>query len=265
MKAVFLDLSGVLYIGHEAIPGAVQAVARLQRSGLTLRFVTNTSRMTRRQILDSLRQLGFEIEDAQLVTAPQAARDWVQSRGLRPYCLIHDAIREEFADLDQSDPNAVIIGDAADGFTYAALNRAFELCLEGAPLVGIGRNRYFRLDGRFLLDAGPFITAVEYAADTEAVIVGKPSRAFFEQVLGETGCAPEDAVMIGDDVHGDVEGALKAGLQAVLVRTGKYRPGDEQRIDGEFLVADSIVEAVDALLSAEQAVAEPVRDPIQSA
>ncbi len=248
MKGVFIDLSGVLYVGQEAIPGAQQAVARLQQSGLSIRFVTNTSRMTRRQILDSLRGLGFDIRDEQLVTVPSAARDWVAARDLRPYCLIHDNIREEFADLDQHDPNAVIIGDAADGFTYAALNRAFELCLEGAPLVGIGRNRYFRLDGRFQLDAGPFVAAIEYAADTEAAIVGKPSRAFFEQVLADVGCRADEAIMIGDDVHGDVEGALKAGLQACLVRTGKYREGDEARIEGEFMVVDSIVDAVERLL-----------------
>jgi len=248
MKAAFIDLSGVLYIGREAIPGAREAVSRLQSSGLAIRFVTNTSRMTRQQILDSLRVLGFDIHDHQLVTAPTAAHDWVASRGLRPYCLVHDNIRSEFADLDASDPNAVIIGDAADGFTYAALNRAFELCLEGAPLVGIGRNRYFRLDGHFQLDAGPFITAIEYAADTEAVIVGKPSRAFFEQVLADVGCQPGEAIMIGDDVQGDVEGALQAGLQACLVKTGKYRPGDESRIGGRFMVAESIADAVERLL-----------------
>jgi ribonucleotide monophosphatase NagD (HAD superfamily) len=36
--------------------------------------------------------------------------------------------------------------------------------------------------------------------------------------------------MIGDDAASDVGGALAAGLRAILVRTGKYRPGDEQRI-----------------------------------
>ena len=248
MKAVFIDLSGVLYIGREAVPGAREAVARLQASGLVIRFVTNTSRMTRRQILESLRGLGFEIHDEQLVTAPSAARDWFAERGLRPWCLVHKAIREEFEALDQSNPNAVLIGDAADDFTYAHLNRAFEFCLEGAPLVGIGRNRYFRLDGHFLLDAGPFIRAIEYAADVEAVIVGKPSKTFFEQVLRDAGCSAGETMMIGDDVEGDIEGALKAGLQACLVRTGKYRPGDEHRIDGDFRVEDSIVEAVDYLL-----------------
>ena len=41
--------------------------------------------------------------------------------------------------------------------------------------------------------------------------------------------------MIGDDIHGDIEGALDNGLQACLVQTGKYQAGDEKRIDGEFL------------------------------
>ena len=58
-------------------------------------------------------------------------------------------------------------------------------------------------------------------------------------------------MMVGDDVFGDVEGALQAGLQACLVRTGKYRAGDEARISGEFRVVDSVVEAVELAVAAE--------------
>lgn len=46
--------------------------------------------------------------------------------------------------------------------------------------------------------------------------------------------------MVGDDVFGDVEGALKAGLQACLVRTGKYQPGDEKRVEGSFQFQGSL-------------------------
>ncbi|WP_210396129.1 TIGR01458 family HAD-type hydrolase [Motiliproteus sediminis] len=248
-QGIFFDLSGVLYSGHEALPGAAEALALARAGGVTVRFVTNTSRRTGNQLVQDLAAIGLEIEPQALFTAPRAAHDWVVNHGLRPYCLIHDAIRSEFADLDQHAPNAVVVGDAAEGFSYAAMDRAFQLCHAGAPLIGIGRNRYFRLDDELHLDAGAFVTAIEYAAGCEAVIIGKPSAAFFAQVLASTGLHVDQVLMVGDDVHGDVEGALAAGLGGCLVRTGKYEPGDEQRISGEFQCVASVTEAVELALS----------------
>jgi ribonucleotide monophosphatase NagD (HAD superfamily) len=108
--------------------------------------------------------------------------------------------------------------------------------------VGIGANRFFRDGGELLLDAGPFVKAIEYAASVEAVIMGKPSRQFFQQALEGVGCAPDEVLMIGDDVIGDVGGALRAGFAGCLVRTGKYLPGDEDRVAGEFAHLESVTE-----------------------
>lgn len=249
VEALLLDLSGVLYDGDTLIPGAVDSVSRAQRAGPELRFLTNTSQKTRANILRHLRSLGFELEDGQLFTAVDAARQWLQQRDLRPFCLVHENIRSEFGDFDQQDPNAVLIADAAEGFNYDNLNRAFRLCIEGAPLLGVGYNRYFKSDGNLLLDAGAFVRAVEFAAGVNATIVGKPSETFFEQVLASTSASRECTLMVGDDVFGDVEGALNAGIPAALVRTGKYREGDEDRIDGTFMVVDSVVEALEYSVS----------------
>ena len=124
----------------------------------------------------------------------------------------------------------------------------FRLCQQGAPLVGIGANRYFSADGELWLDAGPFIRAVEYAAGVKAVIMGKPSRDFFRQAIAAANVDPGMTLMVGDDVYGDVEGALNAGLAACLVRTGKYQAGDETRISGVFGNAASLGECVADLL-----------------
>ena len=249
IRAIFFDLSGVIYVGDRAIDGAVEAIRRVQDSDLQIRFVTNTSRLTRQTLLQDLFALGFTIASDQLFTATSAAHSWIRQHGKRPYCLVHQNILSEFADLDQSEPNAVIIGDAADGFNYANLNRAFQLCQQGAPLIGIGRNRYFKLGNELLLDAGPFISAIEYAAACEAIIMGKPSTAFFDQVLATVDCNPDEVLMIGDDVYGDVEGALQNGLQACLVQTGKYQPGDEKLIAGEFGLYPSVVEIIEQVLN----------------
>lgn len=249
IESLLLDLSGVLYDGDQAIPGAREAVARAQCSGLEVRFITNTSQKTRGNLLQHLRALGVKAREEQLFTAVDAARQWLQQRSLRPYCLVHENIATEFSDFEQGDPNAVLIADAAEGFCYDSLNRAFQLCMNGAPLLGIGYNRYFKSGEQLLLDAGAFIKAVEFAAGVEAVIVGKPSAEFFRQVVASTGAAAERTLMVGDDVFGDVEGALNAGLQAALVRTGKYRPGDDSKIRGDFRTLDSVTEAVAFALS----------------
>jgi ribonucleotide monophosphatase NagD (HAD superfamily) len=57
--------------------------------------------------------------------------------------------------------------------------------------------------------------------------------------------------MVGDDAVADVEGALRAGLQGALLRTGKYRAGDEARIalPGAGCHAD-LAACVDDLLGA---------------
>ncbi len=244
VEALLLDLSGVLYDGDEVIPGAREAVRRVQASGLPVRFITNTSQKTRAQLLAHLRQFGFALQEGQLFTAVDAARQWLRERRLRPFCLVHENISGEFDDFDQRDPDAVLLADAAEGFNYRNLNRAFQLCLAGAPLLGVGYNRYFKSGDEVLMDAGAFIRAIEFAAGVEATIVGKPSAEFFHQVMASTGVAPERALMVGDDVFGDVEGALRAGIPACLVRTGKYRAGDEERVEGDFPVVDSVVEAV---------------------
>ena len=248
LRGLFLDLSGVLYEGSQPLPGAVDAVRQLQQSSLQLRFVTNTSRKNRQQILADLAAMGFTIEPEQLFTAPAAAASWVREHRCHPFLLVHPDIRCEFDSSSEAEPDAVVIGDAENNLNYQQLDIAFRLLMEGAPLIAIGDNRYFKSDGKLHLDAGPFVRALEYAADVEAIITGKPSITFFQRVLNDSGLKPEDVMMTGDDIHGDIEGALQAGLKGCLVKTGKYRPDDEQRIAGQFSVHDSLAELVRALL-----------------
>jgi ribonucleotide monophosphatase NagD (HAD superfamily) len=78
-----------------------------------------------------------------------------------------------------------------------------------------------RADG-LSLDVGPFVAAIEFATSSEAYVVGKPARAFFDQVLADLEVGPANAAMVGDDIESDIGGALRVGLAAILVRTGKY-------------------------------------------
>ena len=249
IKAILFDISGVLYEDKTPITGAVDSINQLQKSGIQLRFVTNSSRATEAMIVIALQRMGFSINASQVFTAPGAVKRLLQIKNLRPYCLIHPNLELEFADCVQSDPNAVVVADAAERFDYQRMNIAFELLIAGAPLIGIGRNRYFKSNGKLYLDAGPFIHALEYAAGVEAEIIGKPSPAFFMAAVNSVSCLPEEVLMIGDDAEADVAGALNVGLQACLVQTGKYQHGDEDTIQmtGANL-ASSVVEVIKPFL-----------------
>lgn len=250
IDGVLLDLSGVLYVGDTPLPGAQEALQRLQRSDLALRYVTNTTRTPRADIVRQLQRMGFDVDADALYTAPMAAQDYLRDHGLRPHLLVHPNLLQEFSDRSAGEPDAVVLGDAGEAFTYAHLNQAFRLLMAGAPLIAMGRNRYFQEADGLSLDAGPFIAALEYAAATEATIVGKPAAEFFHAACAALDTDAERTVMIGDDVDADINGATRAGLRGILVRTGKYRSGDEQRLESvDALALPDLGAAVDWLLS----------------
>ena len=229
VQAVLLDIAGVLYEGRTPLPGAIESVAELQRQTLPLRFVTNTSQQSPQQVKQHLDDLGFLIKQDQLFTAPAAVITYLRDRAMTCYALVHPNLDQLFEPYQSLTPDAVVVADAGERFNYNHMNQAFQHLMAGAELIAIGDNRYFKREGELVLDAGPFIRALAYAADKEPVIIGKPSTMFYEVVLTSIHCAAEQAVMIGDDVIADCEGAMRAGLRACLVRTGKYRPGDEAR------------------------------------
>jgi len=229
VEALLLDLSGVLYVQEEAVSGAREALERLRSSGLGIRLVTNTTMRSRRQILERLERLGLEADPEELLTpATLAARHCREAGHSRVHLLVADDLREDLADLEEGgeEVDAVVMGDLGEGFTYEVLNSAFREVRGGAELIALQKNRYWETAEGLSLDAGPFVAAVEYAADREAVVVGKPSEAFFELALADLGVDPSAAAMVGDDVEADVGGALDAGIAGILVRTGKYREED---------------------------------------
>ncbi len=163
---------------------------------------------------------------------------------------MHPALEPEFEGVPTGDPDVVVLGDMGAAFDYAVLNRAFRVLMEGAPLWVMGTNRYFREADGLSLDIGPFVRALEYAADLKAENFGKPDARLFHAAIADLDLPPEQVLMVGDDVSGDVDGARAAGLTACLVRTGKYQDGDEQRAQHRGAgLADRLADIVDALLS----------------
>jgi phospholysine phosphohistidine inorganic pyrophosphate phosphatase len=253
VDGLLLDLSGVIYVQDEAVPGAAEALERLRSDGIPIRLVTNTTMRPRSSILERLERLGIEADPAELLTPATLAASRCAEAGYESVSLVVlDELREDLEGLEErgDSVDAVIVGDLGEGWDYDILNRAFRQLMDGADLIALQKNRYWETAGGLSLDAGPFVSALEYATGREAEVVGKPSPPFFELALGELGTSADRAAMVGDDVEADVGGAMDAGLAGILVRTGKYREDlvKESGIAPSATV-DSIAD-VPALLSA---------------
>jgi len=250
MTAILLDIDGVLHVSGDPIPGAADAVRALRSDGHRLRFVTNNTTRARARLARELQAIGIELDEDEVSTTPIAAGKLLA--GLRVLALTMASVREDLAPhvtLVEEDAEAVLLGGAdetvetGEVFAYENLNRAFAALRAGARLVCLHKNRWWQTADGPLLDAGAFVAGLEYAADVEAEIVGKPTAAYFEAALAELASTPGEAVMVGDDVEADIGGAKQIGMRGVLVRTGKFRPAALEEADPQpDAVLDSIAE-----------------------
>jgi HAD superfamily hydrolase (TIGR01458 family) len=234
VRGLLIDLDGTLYTESGPIPGARETLTRLETAGIPYRYVTNTTRKPRREIVDRLRELDFPARQ-HLIFAPAAAANTLL-QGRRVQALVAEAILEDLSGVTLVDeaPEYILVGDLGNGFDYARLNAAFRRLMDGANLVALQKNRFWEEADGPSLDAGPFVAALEYASGKTATVVGKPEPTFFEAALRDLGLEAKDVAMVGDDAEADVAGTQAAGLLGIQVRTGKYRPGNGGEPDAEI-------------------------------
>jgi HAD superfamily hydrolase (TIGR01458 family) len=252
---LLLDIDGVLHVGADPIPGAVEALQRLREQARGLRLITNTTSKPRRAIVEGLARIGFDVEPEEVITPAANALAHCRSRGhRRALLLLAEELREDLEGLEPvgegERPDAVVLGDLGEGFTGAVLNEAFRALIEGAELVALQHNRYWRSAEGLVMDVGAYSAALEYAAEVQAIVVGKPAREFFAAALAsggfELGEPGMRLVMVGDDIEADIGGALDAGLEAILVRTGKYR---EEAVSASGIEPSAILDSIAELPS----------------
>ena len=276
VRALLLDLDGVIVVAGNAVPGSVEAIDELERRRLPYRIVTNTSLVSRDTLSRWAARLGNDIpaerfQSALSASAAYAARAFP---GEPLYVIASEDARTEFdgqrllshdeAAAPGARAAAVIVGDSAEELTHRNLNSAFRLVRGGAELVGMHRNAWWLTAEGPTLDSGAYVTALEFAAGIRGRIIGKPSKAFFALAVeslraevaarGGSGRLARAAIaMVGDDIRSDVLAGQRAGLRGIFVLTGKHgledlaAAGRASRGRLPDAVAPSLTEVVAAL------------------
>lgn len=227
LGGILLDIDGVFHVSMRPIPGAAETLSWLKEHKYRTCFVTNTTTLPQAVLAERLQQIGLPISADALLTAPVATAHYIRRYfpGRRCWVLTKGATAIDFAGLELVEDHAdiVVIGGAEELLTYETLNHAFRMLMDGATLVAMHTNRYWRTSSGLQLDSGPFVRALEMATGKEAIVVGKPNAAFFAQALHMINVSADEALVVGDDIENDIAGAQRAGIRAILVCSGKHR------------------------------------------
>jgi HAD superfamily hydrolase (TIGR01458 family) len=243
VRAVLLDLDGTVYEGGRAVPGAAETVAWLRARGIALRFTTNTDSVTPAELVARLAAMGIAAAEEELLTpVVVAAGFFARTPGCRVLAVASASVRallRPHLAAEGDAPTHVLVADPAYGAGYGELDTAFRALRDGAALVATQMGRRARRDDGEHLDTGGWVRLLEYAAEVDARVLGKPSADFLGIALAALGAAPETALVVGDDVDSDLAAARAVGARMVLVRTGKAG-GDRPEATHADAVIDSL-------------------------
>jgi HAD superfamily hydrolase (TIGR01458 family) len=250
VRGLLLDIDGTLMVHDRSVPGAAGLLLGCAARGIPYRLVTNTTRRSRAGTAATLRRAGIDVAtEAILQPAVLARRMILESGRTRVGLLVPEEAWADLSGLEPAEdsPDWVVVADIGPGFDYARLNTALRWLQGGARLLALHKNPCWHAspEAGFVLDAGAYVAALEYASGAAARVVGKPSPAFFALALAELGLPAREVMVVGDDVAADARGGAAVGCATALVRSGSYQ-GTEAELSGfePDLIVDSVADLV---------------------
>jgi HAD superfamily hydrolase (TIGR01458 family) len=224
MKPLLIDLDGVLKISDSPAPDVKEFLDFIQQNKIPACILSNSTLRTGEQIKEffTSQNIGLNIP---AITAFDATLSFVKKNYKKVQVYCRDYLTHHFEDIiDNENPEAIVIGDIEDRWNYLIINDIFKKVFAGADLVAMHKNKYWNPAGELLIDAGAFITGIEFASDKKAILIGKPSPHYFKSALESIDAKIEDGFfMIGDDIENDIKASQDIGGKGILIYTGKTK------------------------------------------
>lgn len=233
IELFLLDLDGTVYLGDTVIDGAIDFVAKLQRSGIRYLFVTNNSSRSALQYVKKLRRLGFAVADDQVLTSGQITSWYLaqQHPGAGCYVVGTDSFKKELASvgLQVLDGEiAVVVADyVVAGFdtelTYEKLRIACTLLERGVRFVATNPDLVCPIGkGKFIPDCGSICMMLETATRRQPTVIGKPHTTVFDFIKAERSTyQTQRMAVVGDRLATDGVLAFNASIMSICVLSGE--------------------------------------------
>jgi 4-nitrophenyl phosphatase len=258
VRAVVLDMDGVLWRGSTPLPGLCELFAFFEQAGIAPALATNNSTNTVDTYVDKLDGMGVSVTPDQIVTSAVATAEYlaaIYGPDLRVHLVGEAGLHEimlaaGYANV-MADADVVVAGMDRD-VTYQKLTRATLLINQGARFIGTNGDLTFPMPGgEFWPGAGSILASLSASTGQQPLIIGKPEPTMFEMVLQRLGVTADQTLMVGDRLETDILGAQRAGLKTALVWTGVTSP---EILAASNIQPDMIFDDIVALRQALQAV-----------
>jgi len=248
LRAVLLDMDGVLWRGSQIIAGAPEFIRFLHEKHITVGLASNNSSRAPAEAAERCRRAGIEMDVEHIiwsgiVTVDELAHAY--PAGTPVYVVGSPTLINVLAEhgypfvADPSVARVVVVGYDS-GVNYEKLTIGLRCLLNGADFIGTNADPTFPATDGLAPGAGSLIAALETASGRKARIMGKPAPAMFRAALARLGTDAAQTLMVGDRLDTDILGAQQAGLPAALVLTGVTTrgaldaPGQSIQPDGVF-------------------------------
>lgn len=222
---LLIDFDGVIRIGNRVAKEAGKFFKFISDNNIPACILSNSTLRNGNEIKKFLVDNNIKTEIPAL-TCADASLNYIKENYQKITVFASDTTKEMFKEfLTNEVPEAVLVGDMADKWSYENLNQIFRFVLDGADFIAMQKNKYWSPDDKNLyLDAGAFVSSIEFATGILAKLIGKPSSIFYNSGLKVLGFSKNsDFIMIGDDIETDIEGAQKIGGKGILIYTGKTK------------------------------------------
>lgn len=234
-----IDIDGVVRVGDEFLPDAVEAISALEARGTPYAFVTNSPRLTPAEHADELRAGGVAVPEAGVITSAETLISFVHGKlGSGAAAIVigtpsfHAQVREAgFGELplDRWENAEAVMVSGHDLFDYGELKAAAMAARKGALLAATGRDSTMPMPDGHWPGTGAILASIETASGAQATVTGKPYPAIFEAGLEAIG-RPGRVAMIGDRADTDVAGAQAVGMEGILL-TLPDSPAGQPEVD----------------------------------
>ncbi len=224
-KGFLCDMDGVIYHGNRLLPGAKELVDWFRREGKSFLFLTNSSERSPRELQQKLSRLGLDVKEDHFYTSALATAAFLakQQPGASAYVIgeagLINALYEAGITMNDVNPDYVVVGEART-YNLSTLEKAVNLVIGGARLVGTNPDVTGPIDGGISPATGALIAPIEMATGSKAYFVGKPNPLMMREGLNLLGTRREESAIIGDRMDTDIVSGIESGIDTVLVLSG---------------------------------------------
>ena len=230
IKALILDMDGVLWRESQTIGDLPAIFSRIQLCGLKVSLATNNSTLSVGQYLQKFHSFGVTLTPEQIVNSSMAVVHYLSKRypnGGDVHIIGEDGLIQTLAKSGFQQGEGVILAVIVSmdrQLTYEKLRRAALLIRSGVPFIGTNPDKTFPTPEGLAPGAGAILAAIEAATSVAPVIVGKPSPEMYIVAMERMGATPETTLVVGDRLETDIAGGQQLGCQTGLVLSGVTSP-----------------------------------------